>query len=185
MMMIMICTVIMTFISGEGNLKKDFLHIGLVSNQIWLRYFCFFFRDFSSLFPFFCRVKNDEESVLTDFIIRPDMHRSTVVVNQVPTEIITCGRWIEEGLANDGKRDIVIVITGNPGIPAFYEEFIETVNSKLPTEVPVWVIGHAGHTRPPDNALLDVPDTRNHRNLYDLKGQLDHKVKHFHSTGKI
>lgn len=107
------------------------------------------------------------------------MHRSIVTVNQVPTEIITCGRWIEEGLAKDGKKDVVIVITGNPGIASFYEEFVETINSKLPSEVSVWVIGHAGHINPPENLPITIPDTKNHRNLYDLKGQLNHKVCKF------
>ena len=104
------------------------------------------------------------------------MHRAVVKINEVPTEVMTCGRWIEEGIAAEGKQDIVIIITGNPGVPAFYQEFAQTVQSKLPTEVPIWVIGHTGHTKPPPNLPDSYPDTKTSRNLYDLKGNLEHKV---------
>lgn len=104
------------------------------------------------------------------------MHRATININEIPTEIITYGRWIEEGIAVDGKRDIVIIITGNPGVPAFYKEFAQNLQSKLPTEVPIWIIGHTGHTKPPDHHPNSYPDTKTARHLYDLKGNLEHKV---------
>ncbi len=104
------------------------------------------------------------------------MHCATVKINEVPTEVITYGRWIEEGIAAHGKRDIIIVITGNPGVPAFYKEFAKTLQLKLPTEVPIWIIGHTGHTKPPDNLPDFYPDTKTGRHLYDMKGNLEHKV---------
>ncbi|KAJ8664255.1 hypothetical protein QAD02_005917 [Eretmocerus hayati] len=105
------------------------------------------------------------------------MHCATVKIHDVPTEVITYGRWIEEGIVADGKKDIVIIITGNPGIPAFYKEFAENIQSKLPTEVPIWIVGHTGHTKPPDNVPNMFVDTKTGRHLYDMRGNLDHKAE--------
>ena len=103
------------------------------------------------------------------------MQKAMIICNEVPTEVITLGRWIEEGLEPDGKKDVVVVIPGNPGIPSFYEEFIKSLKSKLPPETPIWILGYAGFVQPSNN-LITLPEDRH---LYDLKGQLDHKVHQF------
>ncbi|XP_008216360.1 lipid droplet-associated hydrolase [Nasonia vitripennis] len=105
------------------------------------------------------------------------MHRATVKINEIPTEIITYNRWIEEGIAVGGRKDVVIVITGNPGVPDFYKGFAEQLQAKLPSEVPIWIIGHTGHTKTPDNLPNCYPDTKPARHLYDLKGNLKHKIE--------
>ena len=92
--------------------------------------------------------------------------------NNTPTEVVTLGRWVEEGLVPDGKKDVIVIIPGNPGIPDFYVDFINSLKSKLPPETPVWVIGYAGFVQP-NSKLLTLPDDKH---LYDLRGQLNHKV---------
>ncbi|KAK9296919.1 hypothetical protein QLX08_009183 [Tetragonisca angustula] len=103
------------------------------------------------------------------------MQRAMLRLNDVPTQIITEGRWVEEGLAEYGKKDVVVVITGNPGVPEFYEGFMKTVKSRVPTEVPVWVIGNAGHVQPPSNLSVTMPDDSTWNEHYSLMAQLQHK----------
>ncbi|XP_014212970.1 lipid droplet-associated hydrolase [Copidosoma floridanum] len=107
------------------------------------------------------------------------MFTSVVNINQVPTEIIAYNCWIEEvGLDINGKKDIVILITGNPGVPAFYKEFASQLQSMLPTDVPIWIIGHTGHAiNPEDNVNHSYPDLKTHSHLYNLNGNLEHKVQ--------
>lgn len=63
-------------------------------------------------------------------------------INNIPTHVITWGKWIEESL-NDVK-ELVICITGNPGLPGFYTEFGGALQGELGADghnLPVWVIG--------------------------------------------
>lgn len=96
--------------------------------------------------------------------------------NDVPTQVITEGRWVEEGLAEFGRKDLVIVITGNPGIAEFYEGFIRMLKLRLLSEVPIWVIGHAGHIQPPKNLAITMPSNSTWHEHYSLMAQLQHKV---------
>ncbi|XP_050585303.1 lipid droplet-associated hydrolase [Bombus affinis] len=103
------------------------------------------------------------------------MQRAMLRINGIPTQVITEGRWVEEGLAEYGKKDIVLVITGNPGVAEFYEGFIKTIKSRLPTEVPVWVVGNAGHVQPPNNLAITMPSNSTWNEHYSLMAQLEHK----------
>lgn len=67
------------------------------------------------------------------------MQESYPVVGNVPTHILTWGKWIEESLGD--HKEIVLCITGNPGLPGFYTKFLSTVHECLNKEMPVWVIG--------------------------------------------
>ncbi|XP_011310740.1 UPF0554 protein C2orf43 homolog [Fopius arisanus] len=103
------------------------------------------------------------------------MQQAMLRCNGIPTHIITEGRWVEEGLLPDGHRDIILVIPGNPGIPAFYTGFIKALKSCLPTETPVWVMGHAGHVLPPKT--LSFPSEQDSMDrAFSLQGQVEHKV---------
>lgn len=71
------------------------------------------------------------------------MQKGYVEINEVPTHIITWGQWIEDEF--DGKaKEIVLMITGNPGLPGFYAKFCESLYNELDKEVPVWIISYAG-----------------------------------------
>lgn len=67
------------------------------------------------------------------------MQESYPVIAKVPTHILTWGKWIEESLGD--QKEIVLCITGNPGLPGFYTKFLSTVYECLNKELPVWVIG--------------------------------------------
>lgn len=111
-------------------------------------------------------------------ILRTKMQQAMIRCNGVQTQVLTEHRWVEEGLDPNGGKDLVLVIPGNPGIPSFYEDFVKAIKSKLPSETPVWVVGHAGHVQPPGD-LWYSPDDRKAANKYSLDGQLRHKVTKF------
>ncbi|XP_055547534.1 lipid droplet-associated hydrolase [Wyeomyia smithii] len=104
------------------------------------------------------------------------MQESYPTIRKVPTHIMTWGKWIEESLGD--IDEIVLCITGNPGLPGFYTKFLSTVYECLDKRKPVWVIGHAGHDEAPESPYTKpVLPIKNNENLYDLNGQLQHKVE--------
>ncbi|EFN75984.1 lipid droplet-associated hydrolase [Harpegnathos saltator] len=105
------------------------------------------------------------------------MRRAMVKCNRVQTEVITEGRWIEEDPLPHSSKQIVLVITGNPGIPGFYEDFIKAISSKLSSDTPVWVIGHAGHVQPPENLDIAMPSNKQWQDHYSLTAQVQHKIE--------
>lgn len=104
------------------------------------------------------------------------MHRAIINCNQVQTEVISEGRWIEEDPLPHSSKNIVLIIPGNPGVPRFYESFMKALNSKLTSDTPVWIIGHAGHVQPPKNLDIAMPGDDKWEEHYSLKAQIRHKV---------
>lgn len=103
------------------------------------------------------------------------MQESYPLVGKTPTHIMTWGKWIEESLGD--QKEIVICITGNPGLPGFYTQFLSTIYNCLNKELPVWVIGHAGHDEALDGPYKKpLPPLKGNESLYCLAGQLQHKV---------
>lgn len=100
------------------------------------------------------------------------MQEAYVNINSIPTHIFTWGRWIEETIT---EKEIVICITGNPGLPGFYTEFAGTLQKEL-VDLPVWVIGHAGHDDPPEASIREVPQLSGNEELFNLDGQIRHKI---------
>lgn len=66
------------------------------------------------------------------------MREGFVNINCIPTHIFTWGNWIEDSIE---KNEVVICITGNPGLAGFYTQFMSTISQKIGADVPVWVIG--------------------------------------------
>lgn len=71
------------------------------------------------------------------------MQDGYVNINSVPTHIFTWGKWIEHEF-DEATKDLVLIISGNPGLPGFYKYFGEYLFNEFDKEVPIWVIGHAG-----------------------------------------
>lgn len=69
------------------------------------------------------------------------MQEAYVNVNNIPTHILTRGKWIEESFSNN-QKEVVICITGNPGLPGFYTKYISKIHENLVDDIPVWVIGN-------------------------------------------
>lgn len=70
------------------------------------------------------------------------MEESYVMINSVPTHIFTWGKWITEKSIE--SKELVLIISGNPGLPGFYTKFASSLYNELDKETPIWVIGHAG-----------------------------------------
>ncbi|XP_050089241.1 lipid droplet-associated hydrolase [Anopheles aquasalis] len=105
-----------------------------------------------------------------------NMQESYPVIAKVPTHILTWGKWIEESLGD--QKEIVLCITGNPGLPGFYTKFLSTVHECLNKEMPVWVIGQAGHDEADENPYKrPTKPLKGNEELYNLSGQLQHKIE--------
>lgn len=103
------------------------------------------------------------------------MQESYPMIGKVPTHIMTWGKWIEESLGD--SKEVVICMTGNPGLPGFYTQFLSTVHECLNKEMPVWVIGQAGHDEADDSPYKKpMPPLEKNEQLYNLHGQVQHKV---------
>lgn len=104
------------------------------------------------------------------------MQDKYVEISGIPTRIVTMGKWIEEPFDTSKEKEIVLIITGNPGLPGFYTSFITTLYQHLGREVPVWIIGHAGHEEPDGKQRSNVPKLQGNEHKFDLAGQLAHKI---------
>lgn len=71
------------------------------------------------------------------------MKEGFIEVNSVPTHIFTWGKWVTDEWDTETK-EIVLLITGNPGLGGFYTAFCSTLYEELDHKVPIWCIGHAG-----------------------------------------
>ncbi|XP_043505483.1 lipid droplet-associated hydrolase [Polistes fuscatus] len=105
------------------------------------------------------------------------MQKALLPINNVQTQVIAEGRWVEESFPQGGKKDVVIVFPGNPGVPQFYEGFIKSLNLKLPSETPVWIVGHAGHIQPPKDLEINMPSNNEWHKYYGLTAQIEHKIQ--------
>lgn len=104
------------------------------------------------------------------------MRQATVLCNEVQTSVISEGRWIEEEPSAHSSKYIILVLPGNPGVPQFYQDFIKAINSKLTLDIPVWIIGHAGHVQPPKDLDIAMPSDTKWNKYYGLTAQIQHKV---------
>ncbi|GJQ71987.1 hypothetical protein Trydic_g3091 [Trypoxylus dichotomus] len=97
-----------------------------------------------------------------------------VYLNDVPTRVVTWGKWIEESFEYEKNKELILFIPGNPGVTAFYEIFLATIYEKVRT--PVWIVGHSGHEKPTNPEDYSIPDPKEHRNKFDLDTQIKNKM---------
>ncbi|KAJ0182358.1 hypothetical protein K1T71_001727 [Dendrolimus kikuchii] len=88
-------------------------------------------------------------------------------LNNIETNLLTWGNPF-----NCDGLDVIICVTGNPGITDFYTEFASELHTSL--NLPVCVIGHAGH-EPVSDKNSNVLRGQEHN--FDLNGQIKHKVE--------
>jgi hypothetical protein len=101
------------------------------------------------------------------------MQESFVEVNSIQTQILSYGHKIGESFGD--TKEIVLIITGCPGIPKYYPTYIKTVYNYLEKQIPVFVIGHAG-IADPDYVDLKIPPLKGNANLFNKEGNVKHKV---------
>ncbi|XP_054425189.1 lipid droplet-associated hydrolase isoform X2 [Pteronotus mesoamericanus] len=105
-----------------------------------------------------------------------------ILCGGVETQVLKCGPWTN--LVNDpsAKRPklLIFIITGNPGIPAFYVPFAKALYSLINKRFPVWVTSFAGQVLAPKDkkilTTLDDPNAQEIQDIYGLRGQVEHKI---------
>ncbi|XP_043844883.1 lipid droplet-associated hydrolase isoform X2 [Dromiciops gliroides] len=125
------------------------------------------------------------------------LHDEFLVCGEVVTHVLKCGPWSDLFNTEDhsSPKLLVLVVTGNPGIPAFYAEFVKALYLSLEKRYPVWVISHAGHVSVPHGAKVDEerPEDPSGSKLdedaFGLEGQVEHKLaflrRHVPATLKL
>ncbi|XP_065341255.1 lipid droplet-associated hydrolase [Cloeon dipterum] len=91
-----------------------------------------------------------------------------VEVRTVPTRLVSSGGWLQDAFVTG--KDLIFIITGNPGLTSYYEEFIDLLHEE--TKIPVWAVSHAGH-----EFEDKIPCPKENPDLYNLEGQVEHKVE--------
>nr|XP_026497957.1 lipid droplet-associated hydrolase [Vanessa tameamea]XP_026497958.1 lipid droplet-associated hydrolase [Vanessa tameamea] len=108
-----------------------------------------------------------------------NMNRVSKTLNNVQSNILTWGNPF-----GDNGQEVVICITGNPGVSDFYIDFGSELYRNL--RLPVCVLGHAGHEV---NSHNKSTISKNDLTLFNLEGQLQHKLdfieNHVNQTSKI
>jgi len=99
-------------------------------------------------------------------------------INGIPTPILTYGRGTDDEL--EDVNYLILLIPGNPGIIDFYSDFMSDMYDRLvqsfPDQmIPIWGICHAGHQC--NHHKNRLPDHTENPFLYDLDGQVEHKIK--------
>ena len=67
-----------------------------------------------------------------------------------------------------------LLISGNPGLASYYEDFMLSLKPKLPDEYSIWTLGHGGHDIP-ENAE-NFPSFSDHADLFNLESTIKQKV---------
>lgn len=98
-----------------------------------------------------------------------------IQVRNVKTNVLKVGHF-RERLPTDAKQVLMLIIPGNPGVPYFYEDFMQELYSHCDGQVPVWTIGHAGHVRPPGAQLKASDIYATDEDIFGLEAQIKHKV---------
>jgi len=83
---------------------------------------------------------------------------------------------IRYGTFDDSTRTLVIVVPGNPGIPEYYDHFMETLHLASGRSLPVWCVSHAGHVFPDDDVPSHLPPFDQKDPRRSLRGQVEHKL---------
>lgn len=98
------------------------------------------------------------------------MQQIQIDVSGVKTKVMTWGGSLEEVQKKSRTEDVILMITGNPGLTRFYTVFLQTLYEQV--KWPIVIIGHAGH-----EPQIETLPLKGNEKLYSLQGQVDHKVK--------
>lgn len=101
------------------------------------------------------------------------MRETFIPINDIPTHVMAWGPWIEETFP---RKEVILCITGNPGLVGYYSHFLSTVHEHVGSDVPVWTLGHAGHDEPPATSTRKVPPLKGNETAFDLDAQVRHKA---------
>ncbi|KAL5284138.1 C2orf43.2 family protein [Megaselia abdita] len=99
-----------------------------------------------------------------------------VNINNVPIHVRTWGRSLNDPL--EDVRELIVFIPGMVGgLPNFYITMLSTLFLSLNGEVPIWIVGQAGHAEPKPTTNAFVLPLKGNEILYDINGQVRSKVE--------
>ncbi|XP_063697459.1 lipid droplet-associated hydrolase [Culicoides brevitarsis] len=108
------------------------------------------------------------------------MQEGYIDVGGIPTHVMCWGKWISDRFDNS-DNELIICVSGNPGLIGFYSKFLGKLYESLDVchgkKIPIWGIGHAGHDDPPRNSEKKVPRLKGNEQLFNLQGQIHHKMR--------
>ncbi|XP_064151142.1 lipid droplet-associated hydrolase isoform X1 [Loxodonta africana] len=110
------------------------------------------------------------------------VHEEFVLCGGIETQVLKCGPWTDLFSDQGATRPkvLIFIITGNPGFTTFYLPFAKALYSLINGRFPVWIISHAGHSVTHKDkkihAALDDSDTQEIKDIYGLRGQIEHKL---------
>ncbi|XP_028161500.1 lipid droplet-associated hydrolase [Ostrinia furnacalis] len=85
---------------------------------------------------------------------------------------------------SESASEVIVCITGNPGIIDFYDIFCSELNTN--TGLPVCLVGQSGHDIIPNERSYSL---QNEGYLFDLRGQIEHKLdlinNHIHKDCRL
>lgn len=62
-----------------------------------------------------------------------------VTINNVPTKVVTWGKRLDEPFKY--KKQVILFITGNPGVTGYYLYFLAFMNNLILDNTPIYLIG--------------------------------------------
>lgn len=71
--------------------------------------------------------------------MKAGMREEFVVLSNIPTHIITWGKWLEDSL--DDTQELVIFIPGSPSILGYYKKFLQYLYVNFNGELSIWTLG--------------------------------------------
>uniref|UniRef100_A0A1B0CG66 Lipid droplet-associated hydrolase n=2 Tax=Lutzomyia longipalpis TaxID=7200 RepID=A0A1B0CG66_LUTLO len=74
------------------------------------------------------------------------------------------------------KKKVIVIIPGNPGYKAFYDEFALELYNTLDKEIPIIQTGHLGQERLCRHYDRNLPPLNDNKQLYGLDNQVKHKI---------
>ncbi|XP_059172533.1 lipid droplet-associated hydrolase-like isoform X2 [Physella acuta] len=101
------------------------------------------------------------------------VHEELIKVGQVKTHVLKVGQLREQ---SGSQRVLMLIIPGNPGVPHYYEDFMQELYTHCEGQVPVWAIGHAGHLQTPGDSLSIQNICSTPEDMFGLEAQIKHKV---------
>lgn len=86
-----------------------------------------------------CERQSLKKFIYTENHPTDNMEEAYLNINGIPTHIMTWGKWVQESL-ND-TDELIICVTGNPGTPGYYIDFLTKLYYDLKCKTPIWLIG--------------------------------------------
>ncbi|EDO46263.1 predicted protein, partial [Nematostella vectensis] len=78
----------------------------------------------------------------------------------------------------DAEKVCVVVIPGNPGSIEFYDIFIATLFSESGGKIPIYGVGHAGHTKLEESSVFKCGRPKQYEQEFPTDMHLDDQITH-------